>query len=158
MASLPTDVTSEYDRLVMADDWESIQGLLAPLVQARDAEALYLWSMSSRPGESAELFTTRHVSLVSEAAESGYAPAQFTLGMYYLFGDRLPLDPERAAKNFLAASNQGYPAAQYEYGLALLHGVGVAVDAAEGMRLIRAAAAAGNESAREFTQGRSGDE
>lgn len=152
MAGLPTEVTAEYDRLLLEHDWDGVQLLLAPLVQSRDAEGLYLWSMSSLPDEGEEAYEARHLNLVSEAAELGYAPAQFTRGMYYLFGDRGPLDPERAARCFAAGSSQGYPSAQYEYGLALLHGVGVATDRVEAMRLIQAAAAAGNETAQDFLQ------
>lgn len=152
MVSLPTEVTVEYDRLLMADDWDGVNLLLAPLVRSRDAEGLYLWSMSSLPEEDEEAYNARHLSLVGEAAELGYAPAQFTRGMYYLFGDLGPLDLELAAKCFAAGSSQGYPPAQYEYGLALLHGVGVAKDGVEAMRLIHAAADAGNETAKEFLQ------
>lgn len=152
MTGLPTEVTAEYDRLLMENDWDGVQLLLAPLVQSRDAEGLYLWSMSSLPGEGEEAYEARHLNLVNEAAEAGYAPAQFTRGMYYLFGDVGPLDPERAARCFAAGSSQGYPSAQYEYGLALLHGVGVATDSVEAMRLIQAAAAAGNETAQDFLQ------
>lgn len=122
MASLPTDVTSEYDRLVMADDWESVQGLLAPLVQARDAEALYLWSMSSQPGESAELFGARHVSLVSEAAESAtrqpglprtfsqrpiraIRPLSMNMGLHYLSPGVRQMPTECELRHILGANS-----------------------------------------------------
>lgn len=108
--------------------------------------------MSSRAGESEEQFNARHISTVSAAAESGYAPGLFTQGMYYLFGDMLPMDKQAAARCFAAGARHGYPAAQFEYGLALLHGAGVSSDPEEGMRLIRAAAAAGNETAEEFVR------
>ncbi len=156
MANLPTDLTIEYDRLVSANDWDGVRAFLAPLVASGLAEALYLSSMSSQPGESDEEFQARHIESVSAAAESGYAPALFTQGMYYLFGDMVPLDKEAAARNFAAAACQGYPAAQYEYGLALLHGVGVPVDALEGIRLIHAAAAAGDEAAKDFVRSEHG--
>lgn len=152
MASLPTELTAEYDRLVMLDDWEGVQLLLSPLIQSDDAEALYLWSMSSLPSEAEDQFHSRHLALLLRAAQLNYAPAQFTLGMYHLFGDFLSLDKCLAAKYFESASGQGYPSAQYEYGLALLHGVGVPQDAKEGARLIRAAASAGNETAQEYIQ------
>jgi TPR repeat protein len=157
MANLPTAVTIEYDRLVSADDWEGVRILLAPLLKSGHAEALYLCAMASQPGESEEEFHARHVESVRVAAESGYAPAMFTQGMYHLFGDMAPLDKESAARNFAAAARQGYPAAQYEYGLALLHGVGIPTDPLEGRRLIHAAAAAGNEYAQEFTRAERGD-
>jgi TPR repeat protein len=152
MTGLPTEVTAEYDRLLMENDSDGVQLLLAPLVQSRDAEGLYLWSMSSLPGEGEEAYEARHLNLVSKAAEAGYAPAQFTRGMYYLFGDFGAIDAALAAECFAAASNQGYPPAQYEYGLALLHGVGVSANKGEAMRLIRSAAAAGNQYAQQFLQ------
>ena len=150
MANLPTSVTIEYDRLVNADNWDGVRALLEPLVRSGVAEAQYLWAMSSRPGESEDEFHARHVDSVKVAAESGYAPALFTQGMYHLFGEMASLDKGSAVKSFAAAARHGYPPAQYEYGLALVHGVGAAADIIEGMRLIQAAAAAGNEYAREF--------
>ena len=152
MTGLPTGATAEYDRLVLENDWDGMQLLLSPLVQSRDAEGLYLWSMSSLPGEGEEAYEARHLNLVNEAAELGYAPAQFTRGMYYLFGDFGAIDPALAAECFAASSCQGYAPAQYEYGLALLHGVGVSANKGEAMRLIHSAAAAGNEYAQEFLQ------
>jgi len=94
---------------------------------------------------------------VKVAAKSGCAPALFTQGMYHLFGDMAPLDKESAVKSFAAAARQGYPPGQYEYGLALVHGVGDAADIKEGMRLIHAAAAAGNEYTREFVAATEGE-
>lgn len=152
MAGMPTRLTDEYDRLVLLDDWQGVRRLLAPLTEAGDAEAVYLSSMSSLPNEGTSEFEVRHLKLVTLSADLGYAPAQFTLGMYHLFGDGLPKDVELAATKFKAASNQGYPSGQYEYGLALLHGIGVTKDAEEAMRLISAAAAAGNSYAEEFLQ------
>lgn len=152
MANLPTAVTTEYDRLVSADDWDGVRVLLAPLVEFGLAEALYLSAMSSQPGESEEQFHARHVDSVRVAAKSGYAPALFMQGMYHLFGDIAPLDKKLAAENFAAAARQGYAPAQYEYGLSLVHGVGVPADILKGMRLIHAAASAGNEAAQEFVR------
>ncbi|MGY8564429.1 hypothetical protein L0938_13525 [Paracidovorax citrulli] len=152
MANLPTAVTTEYDRLVSADDWDGVRVLLAPLVEFGLAEALYLSAMSSQPGESEEQFHARHVDSVRVAAKSGYAPALFMQGMYHLFGDLAPLDKKLAAESFAAAARQGYPPAQYEYGLSLVHGVGVSADVLKGMRMIHAAASAGNEAAQEFVR------
>lgn len=154
MNSLPSALTTDYDRLVGANDWDGVRLLLAPLLRTGLAEAQYLSCMSSQPGETSEAFHSRHVELVRAASVSGYAPAQFTLGMYHLFGDGVSRDPQRATELFAAASGHGYPPAQYEYGLALLHGVGVPADPVEGLRLIGVAAASGNETAKEFLLGR----
>lgn len=154
MDNLPSSLTDDYDSLVLMNDWDGVRSLLTPLVQSGVAEALYLWSMSSQPGETDEAFHARHLDLVRAAAVSGYAPAQFTLGLYHLFGDGVNRDPQRATELFAAASGHGYPPAQYEYGLALLHGVGVPADPVEGLRLIGVAASSGNETAKEFMLGR----
>ncbi len=150
MSSLPTELTSEYDRLVALNDWHGIELLLAPFVESGNPEDIYLSSMSSYPGEGSSEFETRHLRLLAEAAGKAYAPAQFTLGMYHLFGDRLPLDPGLAMSFMGAAAARGYPPGEYEYGFALLRGMGVTKDEEAGLRLIRKAAAAGNEVALEF--------
>ncbi len=155
-SNLPTDLTGEYDCLVASNDWQSVSLLLAPLVESGNPEAIYLSSMSSYPGEGSSEFEARHLRLLAEAAGKGYAPAQFTLAMYHLFGDRVPLDPGLAMSFMGAASAHGYPPAEYEYGFALLRGMGAAKDEEEGLRLIRKAAAAGNEVALEFLQEREG--
>ncbi len=156
MSNLPTDLTSEYDRLVASNDWQSVSLLLAPLVESGSPEAIYLSSMSSYPGEGSSEFEARHLRLLAEAAGKGYAPAQFTLGMYHLFGDRVPLDPGLAMSFMGPAAAHGYPPGEYEYGFALLRGMGVAKDEEEGLRLIRKAAAAGNEVALEFLREQEG--
>lgn len=155
-SNLPTDLTGEYDRLVASNDWQSVSLLLAPLVESGNPEAIYLSSMSSYPGEDNSEFEARHLRLLAEAAGKGYAPAQFTLGMYHLFGDRVRLDPGLAMSFMAPAAAHGYPPGEYEYGFALLRGMGVAKDEEEGLRLIRKAAAAGNEVALEFLQEREG--
>lgn len=40
MSNLPTDLTSEYERLVSLNDWDGISALLAPLVESGHVEAL----------------------------------------------------------------------------------------------------------------------
>lgn len=150
MVSLPSSLTVEYDRLIDEGNWSAASILLAPLVKARDPEAIFLCSMLSSAEESDDEFEIRHVIQIRDAASMGYIPAIYTLGLYHLFGDGLPCDKVRAADYFLIASDAGYPAAQYEYGLALLHGIGAPQDRVKAMRLIHLAAEGGDETAQDF--------
>lgn len=62
MNSLPSSLTNDYDNLVHRSDWDGVRALLAPLVRLGIAEALYLWSLSSRPGEAEEAISACPIS------------------------------------------------------------------------------------------------
>lgn len=150
MASLPSSLTTEYDRLIDEGDWSAAKILLAPLVEIRDPEAIFLWSMLSPANEADDEFEIRHVAQIRDAAAMGYIPAIYTLGFCHRFGDGVARDVALAASLFQVGAEAGYPAAQYEYGLALLHGIGARQDLSEAARLIRAAADGGDEVAQDF--------
>ena len=63
-----------------------------------------------------------------KAAEQGYAPAQYDLGLLYRDGHGVAQDYVEARKWFLKAAEQGDAWAQYNLGLLYAHGRGVAQD------------------------------
>ena len=62
------------------------------------------------------------------AAEKGYAPAQFNLGLAHELGRGLPADERQAFKYYLMAAEQGFAAAQFNVGNMYSAGRGVGQD------------------------------
>ena len=60
-----------------------------------------------------------------KAAEQGYAPAQFKLGIAYNGGLGVSLNPEKAVEWFTKAAEQGMAEAQYQLGICYRDGNGV---------------------------------
>ena len=84
---------------------------------------------------------------VAMAAEQGYAPAEYTMGVACQYGD-VEGGLEAAAKWFEKAAEAGIAAAQYELGVAYINGDGVeAGKEVEGARWLYAAAAQGEKEA-----------
>ncbi len=88
---------------------------------------------------------------LAQAAGNGQVVAYYFLGIYYLgaYGHLLEPDYVAAAKAFDRGTKAGDPLAAYELGLLYLEGLGVNQNLAEGRRLIKQAASAGVEDARE---------
>ena len=89
---------------------------------------------------------------LQQAAEQGFATAQFVLVSLYEIGEGLEEDAEEkakeAVKRYERAAEQGDAAAQFTMGLLYLEGVVVEDDAEEGMKWLRKAA----EQAHNFAQ------
>ena len=66
-----------------------------------------------------------------QAAQRGFARAQYNLGVLYANGDGVPRDASQAAQWFRQAANQEDPKAQYNLGLLYAEGVGVSQDYGE---------------------------
>lgn len=113
--------------------------------QPRIVTSLHQFQLEDDAHGEADSFATH-----DHAAEKGYIPAIYAIGLCLLTGDRVEQDVSQAAAYFEWASNAGYPPAMYEFGLALFHGNGVAMDVPRAVSLIRASAQAGDEYAREF--------
>jgi len=62
------------------------------------------------------------------AAEKGFAPAQFNLGLAYELGRGVPADERQAFKYYLMAAEQGFAAAQFNVGNMYSAGRGVGQD------------------------------
>ena len=63
-----------------------------------------------------------------QAAEKGFAPAQFNLGLAFELGRGMPADDRQAFKYYLMAAEQGFAAAQFNVGNMHLTGHGVGQD------------------------------
>jgi TPR repeat protein len=75
-----------------------------------------------------------------KAADQGYAPAQFYLGLMSDIGEGVGQDYVEAAKWYRKAADQGLPPAQFNLGVMYDKGVGVAQDYGEAATLYRKAA------------------
>ena len=62
------------------------------------------------------------------AADKGFAPAQFNLGLAYELGRGVPADERQAFKHYLMAAEQGFAAAQFNVGNMYSAGRGVGQD------------------------------
>ncbi|MNV16549.1 Sel1 repeat protein [compost metagenome] len=149
MTDMPTQLTTDFDAVLDRGDIPEALRLLAPHLARGCAEALFL-SSSIPGGEDDARAETDSFATLNQAAEKGYIPAIYAVGLCLLTGDRVEQDVSRAAAYFERASEAGYPPAMYEFGLALFHGKGVARDVPRAVYLIRASAQGGNECAREF--------
>lgn len=151
MNGLPSPLTEQFEEANEQVRSEAAVALLSPGLAIGDPEALYLRAHIFVADDSEE----SSLCLLRKSASKGYLPAIFQMGMNYLFGDwGVERDEATAAACFAQASAGGYVPAHYEYGLALLHGKGTECDAAKAMKLINAAAEAGNEYALEFLTNR----
>ena len=65
---------------------------------------------------------------ISEAANQGYAKAQYNLALMYGGGIGVPQDDEEAFKWHRLAAEQGYARAQFNMGLFYINGLGVPQD------------------------------
>ena len=127
--------------------------ILWPLVQNDCAEALFLYSTFSVAGSESDAdFEQRSLAMLGRAAELGYAPASYALGVCYESGDLVAAaDPERAGKLFESAAATAHPNAMYRHGLNLISGSnGIPRNASMGLRLVQEAAQNGVEDAVEY--------
>ncbi|WP_414492235.1 tetratricopeptide repeat protein [Stenotrophomonas maltophilia] len=156
MTNMPTQITTDFDTLLDRGGITEARRLLGPHFARGCAEALFL-SSSMPVGEDDAHAEVDSFANLKRAAEKGYIPAIYAVGLCLLMGDGVEQDLTRAAAHFERASEAGYASAMYEFGLALFHGNGVARDVPRAVSLIRASAQAGDEYAREFLQAHSLD-
>jgi TPR repeat protein len=90
---------------------------------------------------------TRAFDLVRQAAEGGHAPAQYTLGSMYSFGQGVEPSKGEAMIWFERAASQDHPLALYNLGLYYDLGIGVAQDRTRALEWYRRGAAAGEPQA-----------
>ncbi len=82
-----------------------------------------------------------------KAARMGYGPAQYRFGLCFLNGRGIAADPAGATFWFRNAIGRGNVDAMRKLGVCLLQGRGIEKDQAEGLKLLQAAAAAGDTEA-----------
>ena len=87
------------------------------------------------------------IRLLTEAANQGYAPAEYELGRIYLYGRGIPVDYAQALIWERKAAEQGDPRAQRDLAFMYERGFGVAADPAQAAEWNRKAAMQGNAEA-----------
>ncbi|HYX52902.1 MAG TPA: tetratricopeptide repeat protein [Candidatus Limnocylindrales bacterium] len=87
------------------------------------------------------------IRLLGEAANQGYAPAEYELGRIYLYGRGIPADYAKALTWVQKAADQGNPRAQRDLAFMYERGLGVTADPARAAEWNRKAAAQGNSEA-----------
>lgn len=87
------------------------------------------------------------IRLLTEAAEQGYAPAQYEVGRIYLYGRGVPIDYARALLWERKAAERGDPRAQRDLAFMYERGFGVPADPAEAAAWNRKAAVQGHPEA-----------
>ena len=90
------------------------------------------------------------VKYIQQAAEKGYAEAQYDLGVYYYNGYGVTQDYVTAVKWFRKAAEQGAASAQYTLGYCFYFGDGVAEDNYAAVSWFRKAAEQGNDNAQYY--------
>ena len=90
------------------------------------------------------------LSLLRPLATQGDAWAQFTLGIFYQYGQGVVEDHKEAVKWYRLAAAQGHAYAQFRLGFMYYFGRGVVQDHKEAVKWFRLAAAQGNEDAQFF--------
>ena len=83
-----------------------------------------------------------------KAAERGFAPAQFNLGVTYERGIGIPIDYKEAVVWYRKAAEQGHAYAQYELGFMYVAGRGVTQDEVQARKWWSLAAKNGHTDAR----------
>lgn len=86
------------------------------------------------------------------AANKGFAPSQFDLGLMSASGVGVPVDLVLAAKWMQLAAAQHFPPAEYVLGRMYLEGQGHKKDKKKGMQLIREAATHDDKQAKDFLE------
>ena len=87
------------------------------------------------------------IRLLTEAANQGYAPAEYELGRIYLYGRGIPIDYAQALIWERKAAEQGDPRAQRDLAFMYERGFGVAADPAKAAEWNQKAATQGNAEA-----------
>lgn len=150
MSNFPTELTREFREICETQGFREAYDFVRSHPAAGTAEGIYLTGSFGPKGEPREAREDRLLKSAQTAAEMGYIPAIFDLGMRYLFGDWVEIDETRAAECFKIGTDAGDPASMYEYGLALKHGKGVDQNRKEARYWIDKAAELGDETAQEY--------
>ncbi|AWH18939.1 hypothetical protein C1922_17305 [Stenotrophomonas sp. ZAC14D2_NAIMI4_7] len=150
MSNFPTQLSKDFSEICETQGFREAYDFVKSHPAAGTAEGIYLMGGFSPKGEPREAHEDRMLKSEQTAAEMGYIPAIFALGMRYLFGDWVEIDDVRAADCFKIGTDAGDPASMYEYGLALMHGNGVDQDTKQALYWIDKAADLGDETAQEY--------
>ncbi|MFZ6653854.1 hypothetical protein [Undibacterium sp. TJN19] len=138
--------------LIENGKFQRARKLLSTLVGAQQPEALYMAAhFSACEDESTQQFEQRHKQQLQIAADGGYAPALYLMGVYHEVGDYYQRDLLKAAQLFRQAANAGHPEAWLDHGINMFYGSnGITENAIAGLAMIHLAADAGVDRATDF--------
>ncbi|MFA6584078.1 MAG: SEL1-like repeat protein [Elusimicrobiaceae bacterium] len=108
-------------------------------------EALYKLGLMSLKGQGTEKSTHTAVSLLSDSADIGYAPAQLTLGDMYFEGSSVTQDYKTALGYYTRAGNSENSDAQFAQAFMLENGLGCAKNTKDALELYKKAGTAGGK-------------
>lgn len=97
-------------------------------LQGNQEAQFILGDIYSHSGTGVPLDDEEAAKWYTKSAQQGYAPAQFTLGLMYMFGVGVPKDRKQAAKWCTKSAQQGHASAQRHLGSMYRDGVGVLQD------------------------------
>ena len=109
-------------------DYPAVIGLLTPLAEAGNAEALYVLGRLRLEGKGVKKNEQRAAQLFSQAAEKGDISAQNAWATALARGQGTRRNYTEAARWFRKAAEQGLAEAQYNLGYLYAHGRGVKKD------------------------------
>lgn len=96
---------------------------LLPLVECKNAEAMFLYSIFSINSEETEdEFEKRRLSLLVESSKLGYAPAIYALAVCYYFGDGVEENHNLSSSLFQTAAEKGHGKAKLSHAQNLFYG------------------------------------
>ena len=120
---------------------ELIERSLHYTAQQKEAEVPYSMGWMYYNGENNfPQDYTKAIECYRRAADLGYAPAQYNLGLMYGSGKGVAQDHAEAVKWYRRAAEQGHAEAQYNLGHAYSNGYGVPQNNSEGVKWYRCAA------------------
>jgi TPR repeat protein len=146
------EIVQSAERLMDENRHDEAQALLHPLVILEVPAALFLAATFSLPeNESEALFEARSIDYLTKAADGGYPPALYALGVCYDIGDLIAPDLDKAGQLFKQAAEAGHLKGKFCHGRNLFYGSnGMTQEREKGLDLIREAADGGVEEAAEF--------
>ena len=133
--------------MIIAREWQPIQAKGSDIQKytekLNNLDKSNKWKMANRRGHQQAITSLASVSDkltiegLREAAEQGYADAQYNLGLIYYEGEGVAQDYEEAAKWYRKAAEQGYISAQIALGGIYYCGQGVPLNYLDAIKWFR---------------------
>ena len=135
---------SEMEQLVKIAEFQQTANCLIAAHNNGNYEATYYLSLFYENGYGVERDEKRAVSLVREAAENDYAPAQNRLAAFYASGNGVDQSDELMFEWFKRAAENGDADGQYNVGICYFYGRGTEQNEAEAAEWFQNAAVNGS--------------
>ena len=121
-----SDDASEARRLEQMAEARGLSATGTSIDPARALSLLAVEHCASCSTDGQRKMAERQAAGLTELSDGGDAVAQYNLGVQYLRGEGLNVDPSQAARLFTLSARQGYSAAQRQLGQMHLRGQAVA--------------------------------